>query len=150
MSKDQCQVCFEGTIHRKEKDVIYTFKGYSITMKQPGDWCSSCNEGILKGDDIAATSQQIENFKKSVKQKNANRILELRKKLKMTQKAASQICGGGINAFHKYEKGEIDPPMATINLLTILANHPHLIKEISHPLSGLPQKWSSASTNSGA
>lgn len=135
MNENQCQICFDGNLHRIDKDVIYTFKGYSITIKQSGDWCDSCDEGILSGDDISATSQEIENFRKDVKIKNAHKILELRKRLNMTQKAAGQICGGGINAFHKYEKGEIDPPTATVNLLTILANHPDLLKEINHSAS---------------
>lgn len=140
MCKNQCQICCNGILHRKNKNVTYTFKGHSLTIEQPGSWCDSCDEGILSGDDIIATSKQIESFKKNVKLKNAHKILELRKKLNMTQKAASQICGGGINAFHKYEKGEIDPPMATINLLTILANHPNLLNEINHTIPSSTQK----------
>jgi len=131
MSDNQCQICFAGTTRREVKEETYSFKGYETVIQQPGLWCDSCGEGILNGDDLKATAEEIDNFKQEVKLKIAKDLKEKREKLHITQKQAAEICGGGVNAFHKYEKGEVLPPKATINLLTILANHPDLMKEIS-------------------
>ena len=38
----------------------------------------------------------------------------------MNQEAAGRILGGGPNAFHKYEKGEVLPSQAISNLLRVL------------------------------
>ncbi len=130
MSDNQCQICFAGTTRREVKEEIYTFKGHETVIQQSGLWCDSCGEGILNGNDLKTTAEEIADFKQAVKLKTAKDLKEKREKLHITQKQAAEICGGGVNAFHKYEKGEIFPPKATINLLTILANHPDLMKEI--------------------
>ncbi len=44
----------------------------------------------------------------------------IRKKLCLNQEAAGQILGGGPNAFHKYEKGDVLPSQAISNLLRVL------------------------------
>ncbi len=130
MSDKQCQICFEGNVNREDKEKIYTFKGYELAIMQSGLWCDSCGEGILNGADLKSTSKEIENFKNEIKLKIAQDLKAKRNKLNITQKEAAEICGGGVNAFHKYEKGEILPPRATIKLLTLLSNHPDLLKEI--------------------
>jgi len=130
MSDNQCQICFEGNTHQETRKTEYSFKGYSITVDQPGLWCDTCDEAILSGADLQHNTEELENFQKEVKLKIARDVKEKRKKLQMSQKEASEIFGGGIRAFHKYEKGEILPSRSTINLLTILSNHPDLLKEI--------------------
>lgn len=50
-------------------------------------------------------------------------IRRIRKKLKLTQREAALICGGGPNAFSRYERGE-RIPRATSNLLRLLSKHP--------------------------
>jgi HTH-type transcriptional regulator/antitoxin MqsA len=45
-----------------KKSQIFTYKGKSITLEQPGSWCNSCDEGILNGDDISKTEKAFEKF----------------------------------------------------------------------------------------
>jgi HTH-type transcriptional regulator/antitoxin MqsA len=59
----KCHACSKGTLHHKKKSKIYTYKGKSITLEQPGLWCDACEEGILNGDDIAKTEKDFEKFK---------------------------------------------------------------------------------------
>jgi HTH-type transcriptional regulator / antitoxin MqsA len=47
--------------------------------------------------------------------------------LKLTQEQAAQICGGGPNAFSRYESGKVKPSKATCNLLKFLVKHPEEI-----------------------
>lgn len=57
-------------------------------------------------------------------------IEHIRKKLKLTQKDASVLFGGGVNAFNRYEKGVNPIPKPLSLLLTILGNHPEQLREI--------------------
>ncbi|EPA7320535.1 type II toxin-antitoxin system antitoxin MqsA, partial [Escherichia coli O45:H30] len=50
--------------------------------------------------------------------------------LSLTQKEASEIFGGGVNAFSRYEKGNAQPHPSTIKLLRVLDKHPELLNEI--------------------
>lgn len=65
------------------------------------------------------------------KQVNASIVdpASVRKKLALDQKA-SEIFGGGINAFSRYENGKTKPPLARVKLLKVLDRHPDLLDEI--------------------
>ena len=57
-------------------------------------------------------------------------ILGVRKKLHLDQREASEIFGGGVNAFSRYENGKTKPPLALVKLLKVLDRHPDLLKEV--------------------
>jgi HTH-type transcriptional regulator/antitoxin MqsA len=54
-------------------------------------------------------------------------ISGVRKKLKLDQREAAELFGGGINAFSRYETGKTKPPLALVKLLRILDSHPELL-----------------------
>jgi hypothetical protein len=51
-------------------------------------------------------------------------------KLRLDQKKAAEIFGGGINAFSRYENGKTKPPLALVKLLKVLDRHPDLLNEV--------------------
>ncbi len=55
-------------------------------------------------------------------------VRQIRKNLNLTQREAALICGGGPNAFSRYERGEIIPVRATSNLLRLLNKYPEEVK----------------------
>ncbi|SOY84170.1 putative DNA-binding transcriptional regulator (fragment) [Cupriavidus taiwanensis] len=57
-------------------------------------------------------------------------ITEVRKKLRLDQREAAEIFGGGVNAFSRYETGRTMPPLALIKLLKVLDRHPELLAEV--------------------
>lgn len=57
-------------------------------------------------------------------------ISRVRKKLALDQREASEIFGGGVNAFSRYENGKTRPPLALIKLLKVLERHPELLSEV--------------------
>ena len=132
MNNKKCPICSKGNLVRETRKETYSFKGFSKLIDQPGLWCGSCGEGILDGDDLMYNYKELDNFHEEVKMEIAKNLKEIRLKLKFPQKEAAEICGGGVNAFYKYEKGEIEPPQATVKLLTILSNHPDLIDEVRY------------------
>ena len=54
----------------------------------------------------------------------------MRKKLRLDQREAADIFGGGVNAFSRYENGKTKPPLALVKLLKVLDRHPELLKEV--------------------
>jgi len=61
----------------------------------------------LSPKDLKASQKQIADFKRSVDHLlTTDEVRAIRKKLKLTQEKASQLFGGGVRAFHKYEIGE--------------------------------------------
>ena len=121
-----CHACVKGNLHHKTKIQVYTYKGKSVTLQQPGLWCDACDEGILNGDDIAKTEKAFEKFKAKVDGiLSPSEIRHIRKDvLKLTQEEAGKIFGGGKNGFSRYERGEIKPLPAISNLLKMLERHP--------------------------
>jgi len=58
-------------------------------------------------------------------------LKETRKKLKLSQKDASKITGGGHNAFSRYETNTANPLPSVVNLFKILNEKPELLSLIS-------------------
>jgi len=48
----------------------------------------------------------------------------------LSQVGAARLTGGGHNAFSRYERGEVMPMPAVVNLFRILDRHPELLKEL--------------------
>jgi HTH-type transcriptional regulator/antitoxin MqsA len=58
-------------------------------------------------------------------------IKRIRKKLGLSQAAAARLTGGGHNAFSRYERGEVAPMPAVVNLFRLLDKNPKLLKELA-------------------
>lgn len=126
-----CPFCGNGVLEAKTITETYTYKGQSFKIEQPGEWCSGCGEGILSGTDLKATEKQIRDFQARVDGLlTSQEIRTIRKKLKLTQKQAARLCGGGSNAFSRYERGEATPLRSTSNLLKLLDKHPEQLQEL--------------------
>jgi len=127
----KCPVCKKGTLLRKKIKETYTYKGQSIDVEQPAEWCDNCGEGILSGADIKATEKILHDFRANIDGfLMSDEVRRIRKKLGLTQHQAAAICGGGPNAFSRYERGETLQMRATDNLLRLLDKHPELLGEL--------------------
>ena len=126
-----CPFCGKGVLERKTIQETYCYKGQTLEVEQPGAWCNLCEEGILENDDLKATRKQIRDFQAEVDGLlSSSEIRRIRKKLKLTQKQAADIFGGGPNAFSRYERGDASPVRATSHLLRLLDKHPEQLGEL--------------------
>ncbi len=57
-------------------------------------------------------------------------LRRIRKKLRINQIEASELTGGGHNAFSRYETGKVLPTPAVVNLFRLLDRDPEAIKEL--------------------
>ena len=77
-------------------------RGRSATIDMTGWYCDHSGESVHTGEDMVASDQALNRLKATVEglltPENVKRI---RKALKLTQKEAGLIIGGGPNAFQK-------------------------------------------------
>lgn len=101
-----CPVCSAKLI-REERAIDYIYKDKKTKILQSADYCTKCTEGFLTPEDLKASQKEIADFKRSADHLlTSDEVRAIRKKLKLSQEKASQLFGGGIRAFHKYETGE--------------------------------------------
>jgi HTH-type transcriptional regulator / antitoxin MqsA len=129
-SKMSCPVCSAANLCYKVQESRFDYRGETLTYRQPGAWCSKCGEAVLSGEDIAATENLLIDYMKQVDRAQAEELSHIRRKLKLTQKQAATLTGGGHNAFSRYERGEAKPLPAVIHLFRLLDSHPELLSEL--------------------
>ena len=129
-ARNVCPACLTGRLVREVRTARYEYRGEICEYEQIGDWCQTCGEAVLSGDDMAVTEQILVDFMRRVEEKQAEELARIRKKLKLTQKQAAALTGGGHNAFSRYERGEAKPLPAVIYLFRLLDRHPELLAEL--------------------
>ncbi|MFD1260276.1 type II TA system antitoxin MqsA family protein [Entomomonas asaccharolytica] len=132
MTINKCPEC-SAKLVKDKKDFTYVYKGESVTLKKlPGLYCTGCDEVIYDSaiSRLINDAANILNKKVNAKEINPEFIINVRKKLGLTQQEAADIFGGGVNAFSRYETGRAVPPVSVLKLLKILDKHPELLAEL--------------------
>jgi len=131
MMSKMCAVCGKGEVSREVRRMTYEYKGVSVEVDQPGEWCAACGEGFLSPEDMSATRRELHDaIAKGKCMLSSDDIRRIRRKLGLTQKQAATLFGGGPNAFSRYERGETIQPKALDALLRLLDRHPGLLHEV--------------------
>ncbi len=129
----KCPVCGAAELIHDTRDLPYTYKGETTVIAAVvGDFCPACAESIL---DAAESSRVMRAMRALSRQVNAAIvdpvfIANVRKKLDLDQREATEIFGGGVNAFSRYENGKTKPPLALVKLFKLLDRHPDLLDEV--------------------
>ena len=129
----ECPICGAAELIRDTRDLPYTYKGETTFIPAvTGDFCPACAESILDAAESDRVMQEMRAFSKQVNAAivDPKFIVQVRKKLKIDQREAAEIFGGGVNAFSRYENGKTKPPLALVKLLKVLDRHPDLLKEV--------------------
>jgi len=132
MTTRQCPDCGSREMQFRTDQVETIRHGSdSVTVSGLSGWfCSTCGEVLLDEDSSRrygeAGDALIERSREAVKRE----IRRIRMKLGLTQKQAAEIFGGGVNAFSRYERGDVEPGPSTVKLLHLLDKHPELLREV--------------------
>jgi HTH-type transcriptional regulator / antitoxin MqsA len=130
----KCPVCGAAELLRDTRDLPYTYKfETTIIPAVTGDFCPACTEVVLDMPEAERYGAMISSFHKQVNAAfvQPDFITNVRKKLKLDQRQAAEIFGGGVNAFSRYENGKTKPPLALVKLLKVLDKHPELLAEVA-------------------
>lgn len=110
---------------RGERPMTIAYKGQSGTFNMPGWYCDESGESIHSGEDMAVSDRALNRLKARVDGLlDPETVRRIRKRLKLTQKDAGRLIGGGPNAFQKYESGEILVSKAITSALLLLDRDP--------------------------
>lgn len=95
-----------------------------------GQRCADCGEVYFQAASQARYAEASDAAVLEQRVAEQQALGRARRKLKLTQRQAAELTGGGHNAFSRYERGEARPVAAVINLFRLLEKHPELIKEL--------------------
>ena len=129
----KCVSCGAAKMVRDVRDVAHTYKGQMTTiLKVGGFYCLACGESLHNAEESEYLNAAMLAFNKEVNAAivDPDFISKTRKHLKLDQREAAEIFGGGANAFSRYENGKTKPPLSLVQLFKLLANHPELINEL--------------------
>ena len=129
----KCPVCGAAELIHDTRDLPYVYKGEATTIPAvTADFCPACAESITDMTETERVMREMQAFNKQVNAAivDPGFIVKVRKKLKLGQREAAEIFGGGINAFSRYETGKTKPPLALVKLLKVLERHPDLLNEV--------------------
>lgn len=127
METTVCHECAK-VMERGEKATEIHYRKETTTVTMPG-WYCPCGESTHDSTDMAVSEHALNLLKARVNGLlEPEHIAKIRKRLKLSQRKAGEILGGGPNAFHKYEKGEILVSKAISNLLKILDHDAKALK----------------------
>ncbi len=129
----KCPACAKENLVRDMRDMPYAYKGETTMIPAvQGGYCPACGEVVLDANESTRTSALMLEFNKQVNASivDPGFIASVRKKLALDQREASEIFGGGVNAFSRYENGKTKPSLALVKLLKVLDRHPDLLDEV--------------------
>jgi HTH-type transcriptional regulator/antitoxin MqsA len=123
-----CPLCGAGTLRDGVKAITQDYKGHIFSSETHGAFCDHCADGFVEcnAEEEAAWLA----FRDRVDAAEAAELVRIRKRLKLTQREAAQLAGGGKNAFSRYERGQTRPLAAVLNLFRLLDRHPELLGEL--------------------
>ena len=129
----KCPNCGAAELVPDVREMHYAYKGEeTIVPAVAGDYCPACGEAVLDRQESLRTSASMLEFNKQVNAAVVDPafIVQVRKKLRLDQREAGELFGGGVNAFSRYENGKTKPPLALVKLLKVLDRHPDLLEEV--------------------
>ena len=129
----QCATCGTPDMVYGKRDISRDFEGSSIiTVPDVEGWtCTICGELEFATPESAQSFfEQVTALQQRERTRQAGELRAIRKRLKLTQRQAAELFGGGANAFSDYERGTIKPARSTVLLLHILDHHPELLQEL--------------------
>lgn len=113
-----CSICLtQGNLIKDDEKILY--KGKTILAKNLSFYeCESCGEQFADAELDKNNSALIRNAKKEYDGLlSSHSILKIRESFKITQHEAANFFGGGLNAFSKYERGEVSQSAAMDKLM---------------------------------
>lgn len=129
--KHLCLNCEKAGMVRGKKDKVVEYRGKQITVGAVDGWhCPACGECEFARGEGKRYTAIVEQAREATDKQESAELARIRKKLKLSQKEAAAIAGGGVNAFSRYEHGKSKPVAAVVNLFRILDKHPELVEEI--------------------
>jgi HTH-type transcriptional regulator / antitoxin MqsA len=121
----------KGMTRFSDESFAIEHTGMPATVEGLSGWrCGVCGEVEFDALSAARYSSASDELVLRERARQSSEIRRIRRKLGLSQLAASRLTGGGHNAFSRYERGEVAPMPSVINLYRLLDKHPELLKDL--------------------
>lgn len=121
-NKEVCPVCGEGVLETRQDHTYKFFVGrqkHAITGLEHSV-CNVCGTSLCSADQTDRNAAKIEAYQNELPDYiSPESIAALRARYNISQSVAATIFGGGLNAFSKYERGEVCPSSAAATLMVL-------------------------------
>jgi len=120
-------ICPESgkVMKRGVRPMTLAYKDLKLTFDMPGWYPDGAGDGLHSGRDLKISDRKLNLLKaRAGNLLEPDEIKRIRRKLGLTQKEAGRIIGGGVNAFQKYESGDILVSRAISSALRLLDHDP--------------------------
>ena len=101
------------------------YRGATVAVEGlSGFRCPSCGEVEYDAESAERYAAAGDALVLAARKMAGEELRRIRKKLRINQAEASQLTGGGHNAFSRYETGKVVPTPAVMNLFRMLDRYP--------------------------
>lgn len=108
MSQEKCANCGASELQFLTEAETFNYKSQSLTVDVDYSVCTQCGAEAILTEQIKRNDCRVRDaWRKADGLLSGADIVALRKKLGLTQQEAAKVFGGGVNAFSKYERGEV-------------------------------------------
>lgn len=115
-----CKKCQSDDIKQLTSQETVQYKGQDIPFVIEYSVCNNCNHEFVSKPQIQRGDNYLRDAKKAVDGLlTSTEIKQAREELGLTQAQASQVFGGGANAFSKYERAEVAQSKAMDKLIRV-------------------------------
>lgn len=116
-----CPVCERGHLQAIAVDEVIPYAGAELTVHQVEvSRCDLCGEETVLPDQLKRNELRFVDAKRRHDDlMTSQEIVTWREELRITQAQAAEILGGGVNAFSKYERGEVIQSRAMDQLMRV-------------------------------
>lgn len=124
-----CPLCERGELQSRTINETIRYGGSSLVV--PGieiSACSSCDEEVVLPEQAKANERRFSDAKRAHDGLlTSGQIAAWRKRHSLTQQQAASLIGGGINAFSKYERGEVMQSQSVDSLIRSVDEVPGML-----------------------
>ena len=118
-------------LKRGIRSTVIRYKGLERTVDLPGWYPEDGDDGIISGPDARLADHALHEMKAEIANlPSPDDVRRIRQRLKLSQRRAGEVLGGGPRAFQKYESGEVAVSRPMANLLRLLEHDPARLKEL--------------------
>jgi HTH-type transcriptional regulator/antitoxin MqsA len=118
-------------LSRGVRPVVVQYRAGQLTVDLPGWYPDGDGEGLHDPVDMRVLDRALNRLKAEAEGlPTADDIRRMRRRLRLSQRRAGELLGGGPRAFQKYEAGDVLVSRPMANLLKLLAADPNLVSRL--------------------
>lgn len=133
LAAGQCPACGSRNALVPYRDETETVRVGELAQEihgMAGERCRVCGEAFADSDSTARWSALATALVVQSRVDQGAELRRMRQNLRLSQRQAGVLTGGGHNGFSRYETGKAQPLPAVINLFRLLDKHPQLLQEL--------------------